>query len=76
MQDAFGNYRVETLPEPATPGASMFGAGTGGGVVITGSASPEGVQTADEGALFWDEVGKVFWVKETDGGNTGWWQIV
>jgi hypothetical protein len=49
------------------------GTGSGG---LSGSGSPEGVVTANPGATYWDATGKVFWVKDTGAGNTGWYQLV
>jgi len=50
---------------------------TGGGTVIIATVDPEGVTTADPGAVIWNKTNETLWVKETGTGtNTGWIQIV
>jgi hypothetical protein len=51
------------------------GGGTGGAGVV-GAGSPEGVVTAPPGTSYFDSVDKVFWIKQTGTGNTGWYQLV
>lgn len=41
--------------------------------VSAGEGSPEGVVVGDKGDLYLNRgVGDTLWVKETNGGNTGW----
>ncbi len=53
----------------------ITGGGTGSGG-LSGSGSPEGVETANPGTTYWDATGKIFWVKDTGAGNTGWYRLV
>jgi hypothetical protein len=52
--------------------------GVGGNVVVaTGTADPEGVETADPGTLYVNTTAHSLWFKETGvGTNTGWLQYV
>jgi hypothetical protein len=52
------------------------GASTGGTAGLTGTGSPEGVQTADPGTTYFDTAASGFWVKGTGTGNTGWVQLI
>lgn len=47
--------------------------GTGG---LTGSGSPEGVVTAEPGAVYLDTTNNSLWIKRTGSGNTGWIQLL
>jgi hypothetical protein len=40
--------------------------------VYRGSGSPEGVLSAAENSLYWDETADALYIKETGSGNTGW----
>lgn len=40
--------------------------------VYTGAGSPEGVVTANEGAVYSDNVAKTIYIKSSGSGNTGW----
>lgn len=56
-------------------GALVDGAGGGSGTGnLSGTGSPEGVQTADPGALYVDTATTPpsIWAKSTGSGNTGW----
>ncbi|HEX2878862.1 MAG TPA: hypothetical protein VHO25_04930, partial [Polyangiaceae bacterium] len=51
------------------------GSGGGGGGATapgSGSGSPEGVETAPPGTPYWDATNKIWYVKDTGTGNTGW----
>lgn len=48
----------------------------GGGAVLYGSGSPEGVETADVGALYIDTDTYSFYFKQTGSGNTGWVAVI
>lgn len=50
--------------------------GAGGGGGLSGSGSPEGVETANPGTTYWDATNDVFYVKDTGTGNTGWREII
>ena len=50
--------------------------GGGGGGGESGVGSPEGVVTANPGTTYFDTLNKIFWVKQTGAGNTGWFQLV
>ena len=41
-----------------------------------GHGSPEGVITAGLAAFYWDLDAKAFWIKDTDGGNVGWRELI
>lgn len=51
-------------------------AGGGSGAAETGSGSPEGVVTANPGEHYWDSTNKIWYVKDTGTGSTGWYQLV
>lgn len=66
-QDQYGNYiaDVESLSDTQTPGS-----GSGGG--LSGSGSPEGVETAGPGRTYVDTDTGDLYVKQTGTGDTGW----
>ncbi len=64
------------LPLLILGAVSSITGGGGGGGGLSGSGSPEGVETANPGTTYWDATGKVFWVKDTGAGNTGWYDLV
>jgi len=50
---------------------------TGGGMVLYGSGSPEGVETAAVGTLYVDtDAPRDLWFKETGSGDTGWVALI
>lgn len=51
------------------------GSGSGGGG-LSGSGSPEGVETAEPGTTYWDATNNVFYVKDSGSGTTGWREII
>jgi hypothetical protein len=50
--------------------------GSSGGAGLSGSGSPEGVITADPGVTYWDATNKVWYVKDTGTGSTGWQELI
>lgn len=50
-------------------------AGPAGAASLTGIGSPQNVQTAVPGILYFDTAGGNLWGKFTGSGNTGWIQI-
>lgn len=42
----------------------------------SGNGSPEGVVMAGFGRTYWDLLNKVFWIKDSVGGNTGWRELI
>lgn len=66
-KDQYGNYiaDVGSLSDTQAPGA-----GSGGG--LSGSGSPEGVETAGPGRTYVDTATGDLYVKQTGTGNTGW----
>ena len=55
---------------------SMTGGGGGASAGYAGSGSPEGAQTANTGATYYNTADGSFWVKSTGTGNTGWIQLI
>lgn len=53
------------------------GGGGGSGATYSGSGSPQGVQTADPGNTYWDQLNSVLYIKDSGvGTNTGWLEII
>lgn len=65
-QDAWGNYIADFTKDMPTVAA------IGGGGIVIGAGSPEGVIVASPGRMYMDELTGELWVKHTGEGNTGW----
>jgi hypothetical protein len=57
-------------------GWTADGSGGGGAGGLEGSGSPEGVETAEPGATYWDSSNNIFYVKASGSGNTGWRELI
>jgi hypothetical protein len=43
---------------------------------FSGAGSPEGVVAATVGSTYWDTIGKIFYVKDSGAGPSGWYALV
>lgn len=72
-------YVPDPRPVPYTyyPSTELGGAGSGTGN-LSGTGSPEGVVSAEEGILYVDTstTPPSLWAKKTGSGNTGWEPLV
>ncbi len=58
-------------------GSMTDGGGSGsGGVGLSGTGSPQGVVTANPGAVYTDTSTGAFWNKVSGTGNTGWQNLI
>jgi len=60
-------------------GIGTFGGGSSAGGTVgatVGAVTPDGVVTADPGALYYETSLPSYWVKATGTGNTGWIQLI
>lgn len=69
-----------TVLTPSNPEMSgrwlLLPAAAAGGGSTSGAGTPEGVVISLPGALYWDALNKILYVKDTGVGSTGWRELI